>query len=104
MGWFACSLLSLVLGFAITTPAAAQTLVEKGNVLYHNRCAGCHGEELPAFAGGPASHLRRLRPDERDRLVESVIRGTDTMPSWSGRLKTDAFNAVWGYIRATVDR
>jgi mono/diheme cytochrome c family protein len=84
--------------------AAAQSLAEKGDTLYHNRCAGCHGEQLKAFAGGPAFDLRRLRPDEHDRFVESVISGKDNMPSWYGLLKPDEIEAIWAYIRATVDR
>jgi mono/diheme cytochrome c family protein len=70
----------------------------------HNRCAGCHGEQLKAFAGGPAFDLRRLRPEEHDRFVESVISGKDNMPSWYGILKPDEIEAIWAYIRATVDR
>jgi mono/diheme cytochrome c family protein len=84
--------------------AAAESLAEKGDTLYHNRCAGCHGEQLKAFAGGPAFDLRRLRPDEHDRFVESVISGKDNMPSWYGLLKPDEIEAIWAYIRATVDR
>ena len=86
------------------TMAAAQPLVEKGEFLYRNRCAGCHGEELRAFAGGPAFDLRRLRPDEYDRFAESVISGKDNMPSWYGILKPEEIQAIWAYIRATVDK
>jgi mono/diheme cytochrome c family protein len=96
--------LSLTMIAAITAPAGAQSLVEKGDTLYHNRCAGCHGEQLKAFAGGPAFDLRRLRPDEHDRFVESVISGKDNMPSWYGILKADEIEAIWAYIRAIVDR
>ena len=96
--------LSQMMIATIATPAGAQSLVEKGDTLYHNRCAGCHGEQLKAFAGGPAFDLRRLRPDEHDRFVESVISGKDNMPSWYGILKADEIEAIWAYIRATVDR
>ena len=96
--------LSQMMIATIATPAGAQSLVEKGDTLYHNRCAGCHGEQLKAFAGGPAFDLRRLRPDDHDRFVESVISGKDNMPSWYGILKPDEIEAIWAYIRATVDR
>ena len=96
--------LSQMMIATIATPAGAQALVEKGDTLYHNRCAGCHGEQLKAFAGGPAFDLRRLRPDEHDRFVESVISGKDNMPSWYGILKPDEIEAIWAYIRATLDR
>jgi mono/diheme cytochrome c family protein len=102
---FMLSLTSIVTSIVtIGTPAFAQSLAEKGDTLYHNRCAGCHGEQLKAFAGGPAFDLRRLRPDEHDRFVESVISGKDNMPSWYGILKMDEIEAIWAYIRATVDR
>ena len=79
MGLFTRSVFAFALSqtmiATIATPAGAQSLVEKGDTLYHNRCAGCHGEQLKAFAGGPAFDLRRLRPDEHDRFAESVISG-----------------------------
>ena len=99
----ACALSQMMIA-TIAAPAGAQSLVEKGDTLYHNRCAGCHGEQLKAFAGGPAFDLRRLRPDEHDRFAESVISGKDNMPSWYGILKPDEIEAIWAYIRATVDR
>ena len=96
-------LLALPLSFA-SSELAAQTPVETGAWLYANRCAGCHGEELRSYSGGPAFDLRRLRPDEHDRLVQSVISGKDNMPSWYGVLKAEEIEAIWAYIRATVDR
>jgi mono/diheme cytochrome c family protein len=104
MSLFIRPALPLALGLTMTAPAVAQSLVEKGDTLYHNRCAGCHGEQLKAFAGGQAFDLRRLRGDEHDRFVESVISGKDNMPSWYGILKPDEIEAIWAYIRATVDR
>jgi mono/diheme cytochrome c family protein len=83
---------------------AAQTLAETGAVLYANRCAGCHGEELRNYSGGTAFDLRRLRADEHDRFVESVISGKDNMPSWYGILTMEDIEAIWAYIRAAVDR
>jgi mono/diheme cytochrome c family protein len=62
------------------------------------------GDELRNFSGGPAFDLRRLRPDEHDRFVQSVISGKDNMPSWYGVLKMEEIEAIWAYIRATVDR
>ena len=96
-------LLAVPLSSAISE-LAAQTPVETGAVLYANRCAGCHGEELRYYSGGPAFDLRRLRPDDHDRFVQSVISGKDNMPSWYGLLKMEEIEAIWAYIRATVDR
>ena len=95
--------LAIPLSFGISE-LAAQTRAEAGAVLYANRCAGCHGEELRAYSGGPAFDLRRLRPDEHDRFVDSVISGKDNMPSWYGVLKMEEIEAIWAYIRATMDR
>ena len=95
-------LLFVPLSFA-SSELAAQTLAETGAVLYANRCAGCHGEELRNYSGGQAFDLRRLRPDEYDRFVESVISGKDNMPSWYGVLKMEEIEAIWAYIRAKVD-
>jgi len=61
---------SVLLSLTMSVPAAAQSLVEKGDMLYHNRCAGCHGDGLKAFAGAPAFDLRRLRPDDQERFVQ----------------------------------
>ena len=96
--------LPFVLSLTTAGPTAAQSLVDTGQLLYRNRCSGCHGDQLRAFAGGPAFDLRRLRPDEYDRFVQSVISGKDNMPSWYGILKTEEIQAIWAYIRATVDR
>jgi mono/diheme cytochrome c family protein len=52
------------------------------------------------LCGGPAFDLRRLRPDEHDRFVDSVISGKDNMPSWYGILKKEEIEAIWAYIRA----
>ena len=98
--------LGMMIGFTFTVPVPtlAQSLAETGAILYRDRCSGCHGEELRAYSGGPAFDLRRLRPDEHDRFVDSVISGKDNMPSWYGILKMEELEAIWAYIRATVDR
>jgi mono/diheme cytochrome c family protein len=31
-------------------------------------------------------------------------RGKDNMPSWYGILSDDEIEAIWAYVRATVDR
>lgn len=85
-------------------PAADQALVQKGASLYQLRCEGCHGEALRNTSGGWSFDLRRLRPDEHDRFVESVTSGKDNMPSWYGVLTPDDIEAIWSYIRAAVDK
>jgi len=55
-------------------------------------------------SGGWSFDLRRLHADEHDRFVDSVTTGKDNMPSWYGILKDEEIEAIWAYIRATVDK
>jgi mono/diheme cytochrome c family protein len=83
---------------------AAQASTEQGAAVYQLRCSGCHGENLINLSGGWSFDLRKLRPDQHDQFVLSVISGRENMPSWYGILKTEEIEAIWTYIRATVDR
>ena len=78
--------------------------VEAGAEIYAQRCAPCHGEDLHNVSGGWSFDLRRLRPDEHDRFVDSVTSGKDNMPSWYGILNSEEIEAIWAYIRAAVDK
>jgi mono/diheme cytochrome c family protein len=92
-------------GLASCAAAAADgSPAEAGAAIYAQRCSGCHGQELHNTSGGWSFDLRRLRPDEHDRFVNSVTSGKDNMPSWYGILSDDEIEAIWAYIRATVDR
>jgi mono/diheme cytochrome c family protein len=84
--------------------AADRSRAAAGAVIYAQRCAGCHGEALHNTSGGWSFDLRRLRGDEYDRFVNSVMTGKDNMPSWYGILGDDEMEAIWAYIRATVDK
>jgi mono/diheme cytochrome c family protein len=92
----------------VLTPSWASAVegsrAEAGAAIYALRCAGCHGESLNNTSGGWSFDLRRLRPDEHDRFVDSVTSGKDNMPSWYGILKNEEIEAIWAYIRATVDK
>ncbi len=89
---------------SFSTIGLERTRVESGAEIYAQRCAGCHGENLRNVSGGWSFDLRRLRPDEHDRFVDSVTSGKDNMPSWYGILKDEEIEAIWAYIRATVDK
>jgi mono/diheme cytochrome c family protein len=94
----------LVLLFAAPANAQPSPTAEAGAAAYGLRCSPCHGVDLKNTSGGQVFDLRKLRPDERERFVNSVISGKDNMPSWYGILSADEIDAIWAYIRATVDR
>jgi mono/diheme cytochrome c family protein len=85
---------------AVQAPSSAQA----GAAVYALRCSGCHGVDLNNTSGGQVFDLRRLRPADRERFVNSVISGKDNMPSWYGILTAEEIDMLWAYIRATVDR
>ena len=88
------------------TPSAtsAPSSAPAGAAVYALRCSGCHGVDLNNTSGAQVFDLRRLRPADRERFVNSVISGKDNMPSWYGILTAEEIDMVWAYIRATVDR
>jgi mono/diheme cytochrome c family protein len=98
-------LLAGALAASSALAAAADTaLVTRGAAIYALRCEGCHGQGLRNTSGGWSFDLRKLKPDEHERFVESVTAGKDNMPSWYGILKDDEIEAIWSYIRASVDK
>jgi mono/diheme cytochrome c family protein len=94
---------SIVLASTAAT-AAGNPRAEAGAVIYALRCAPCHGEELNNVSGGWSFDLRKLRPDEHARFIDSVTTGKDNMPSWYGILSDEEMESIWLYIRATVDK
>ena len=72
--------------------------------IYADYCSHCHGEQLQDTSGGVTFDLRRLRPDERSRFVNSVLNGKSQMPPWRGVLSLEQIECIWLYIRANVDR
>jgi mono/diheme cytochrome c family protein len=93
----------------IIVPAASgaeptSAMVAKGAAVYQDYCSTCHGEELRNTSGGVTFDLRRLRPQDHDRFVSSVLNGKAQMPPWRGVLDNQQIEAIWAYIRATVDK
>ncbi len=103
VGVFAASV-CLMCALGSVASAAEADRVKAGAAIYEQRCSPCHGEDLHNVSGGWSFDLRRLHPDEHDRFVDSVTTGKDNMPSWYGILSTDEIEAIWAYIRATVDK
>ena len=89
---------SMSVGAAVDPNAA-----KEGKSLYSNYCATCHGEQLRNTSNGVTFDLRKLKPDEHDRFVNSVLNGKNQMPPWRGTLDNTQIESIWAYIRATVD-
>jgi cytochrome c6 len=89
----------------LPTAAAAETVdaekVAAGLTIYNSHCVRCHGERLQN--SGWTYDLRRLRPEDGARFVNSVLNGKGQMPPWRGALTEEEIETIWAYIRATVD-
>lgn len=77
---------------------------DEGENIYENYCVNCHGEGLVNNSGGVTFDLRKLRPDEHDRFINSVTNGKNQMPPWKGVLDREKMEDIWAYIRATNDK
>jgi mono/diheme cytochrome c family protein len=84
--------------------AADVSSAQEGKGIYADYCSTCHGEQLRNTSGGVTFDLRKLKPDEHERFVHSVLNGKNEMPPWQGVLERDQIENIWAYIRATVDR
>lgn len=103
MGRLAVTLLTLVGASPSVLAALDAGAAKEGSSLYENYCATCHGEQLHNTSGGVTFDLRRLRPDEHERFVHSVLDGKNQMPPWRGVLDDNQIEDIWAYIRASVD-
>jgi mono/diheme cytochrome c family protein len=83
--------------------AADADTAKEGKEIYGDYCATCHGEQLRNTSGGVTFDLRRLKPDEHERFLNSVLNGKNQMPPWRDSLEPDQIEAIWAYVRATVD-
>jgi mono/diheme cytochrome c family protein len=96
--------LALVPASSIAQTAASPAQAAQGESIYSDYCWTCHGEKLRNPGGGTSFDLRRLKPEDYSRFVNSVLNGKNTMPPWRGVLDSEQVDAIWAYIRATVDR
>ena len=91
-----------MLAFCVSFAQAPQ--VAAGEQVYSDYCSNCHGEGLRNTSAGVTFDLRRLRPEDHDRFVNSVLNGKSQMPPWRGVLDVEQIESIWAFIRATVDR
>src|SRR5688572_22977983 len=94
--------LILFLALAFASPAAAQGRMDRGQTLFTEHCAGCHGA-LGDGASAPDLANPRWQasvPDtELDRIIRDGIRGS-AMPAFADRLDEEARRAVVQHVRS----
>lgn len=90
-----------VLAITSCSPAPDKAqLVEEGENIFITNCAACHNEtgegfeEIPALAGNPFVTLENPAP-----VVDTVMNGRGSMPSFRGSLSDEEAAAVITYIR-----
>jgi mono/diheme cytochrome c family protein len=94
--------LAIAAWLASAPRVGAEDAAAQGARVYENYCATCHGDELQNNSNGLTFDLRRLKPDEYPRFVNSVVNGKNKMPPWKGVLDESQINQLWAYIRATA--
>src|SRR5262249_51235330 len=85
-------------------PAHADAKVEAGAMIYGDYCSSCHGDQLRNTSGGGTFDPRPLKSEDHERFVTAVLDGKRQMPPWRGALADDQIEAIWAYIRATIDK
>src|SRR5215207_10851346 len=98
------SLLSAILSLLLSSFCGAQAANPDGERLYADYCSSCHGEELRNTSGGVTYDLRRMKPGDHERFVSVVLNGKNQMPPWRGALEPDQIEAIWRYMRVTLDK
>jgi mono/diheme cytochrome c family protein len=104
------SLSAAVAGFVLVSIAAGAhaepnaAKIAAGATIYGDYCSNCHGDQLRNTSGGVTFDLRRLRPNDHDRFLNSVLDGKQQMPPWRGALEREQIESIWTYIRATLDK
>src|SRR5437016_3703798 len=95
---------SLVAAVLTCAPAAAQGLqartfapeqLKTGAEIYARNCSPCHGARMLDPQG--ASDLRKFPRGERERFINSVMRGKNQMPPWGDLLKREGAKACGAY-------
>ena len=70
--------------------------VATGAQTYERFCAPCHGTRMEDTE--TAFNLRNFPRDEKQRFVESVTKGKNSMPPWGGLLTPEQIEALWAYV------
>jgi mono/diheme cytochrome c family protein len=92
----------IAMAAATSTHVCAQEFapeqIRKGADIYAQNCSPCHGARMAD--PDAAFDLKTFPPDAKNRFVNSVTRGKNSMPPWGDILKPDDIEALWAYVRA----
>jgi mono/diheme cytochrome c family protein len=86
---------------AAQSPPAEQFAVEqvkKGADIFAQNCSPCHGARMADPNGG--FDLRTFPHEQKNRFVNSVTKGKNSMPPWGDLFKSDEIDALWAYVVA----
>jgi mono/diheme cytochrome c family protein len=72
--------------------------INAGGEIYATYCATCHGRRMknPEWA----IDLATIPKDDRQRFLQSVTNGKNSMPPWGDVLKANEIEALWAYFSA----
>jgi len=70
--------------------------VATGAQLYERFCSACHGTRMEET--DTAFDLRDFPRIQKQRFVESVTKGKNSMPPWGGLLPPEQIEALWAYV------
>jgi mono/diheme cytochrome c family protein len=72
--------------------------IRDGAEIYAVNCSPCHGSRMRD--PGSAFNLRNFPPDQRERFINSIVRGKNQMPPWGDFFKPDQLEELWAYVMA----
>jgi len=77
--------------------------IRKGNEIYHERCAMCHGMDGNPILPMTPNFAKRERMEKSDEeLLGTIQHGKDLMPPWKEMLSEEERKDVLSYIRVIV--
>jgi mono/diheme cytochrome c family protein len=96
----------MILGCMITFTCAsagaqepfAPEKIRQGAGIYSQNCGPCHGPHMADPQG--AFDLRTFPPDQKERFLNSVTKGKNSMPPWGGLFSADEIDSLWAYVMA----
>lgn len=76
-------------------------LMAMGETVFEEQCARCHGSDGEGTSGVPELAGNAAVTGEPDAVIETILQGPGTMPSFGGRLNDEEIAAVSTYVRNT---